>query len=158
LANFNSQAILTLFANLKSQASKSGLFDGKVLGHEPKSAPGTGFSYALWLGPITPVPNLSGLNSTAGRVVVNSRIMTPFLQKSEDQIETDMMRRVLEMIGFYSGEFTVGGLAMFVDLLGAHGVPLEVTQVGYLNMDDAYYRVADLTIPVMIDALWTQVN
>jgi hypothetical protein len=158
LSNFNSQAILTLFAGLKTQAASSGLFDGKVLGHEPRSAPGMGFTYALWLGPVTPVPLASGLNSTTGRVIVSARIYTPFLQKSEDQIETDLMRRVLQMIGFYSGELTLGGTVMEVDLLGSYGVALECGPVGYLDMDGAYYRVADLTIPVIIDALWTQAD
>jgi len=157
VSNFNSQAILSLFANLRTQAKTSGLFR-QVLGHEPRSAPTGGFTYALWLGPITPVPAVSGLNASAGRVTVQARIYTPFLAKSEDEIETDMMRAVLQMVGFYSGEITVAGTVMEIDLLGAYGVPLEVTQVGYLDMDGSYYRVADLTIPVIIDNLWTQVD
>jgi hypothetical protein len=157
LANFDSQAVLTLFAALKTQAEQSGLFD-RVIGHEPRAAPGRGFTYALWLGPVTPVAGLSGLASTAGHVTVNARIYTPFLQKPEDQIETDMMRRILQMIGFYSGDITAGGTVMEIDLLGAHGIPLESGTIGYLDMDSSYYRVADLTIPVIIDALWTQAD
>ena len=45
-----------------------------------------------------------------------------------------------------------------IDLLGAYGLPLEAGNVGYLNMDNSYYRAAELTIPVLIDNLWTQAD
>ena len=155
MANFNAQSILSLFQNLKTQAETSGLFQ-RVLGHEPRSAPGGGFSYALWLGPVTPVPGLGGLTATAGRVEIQARIYVPFLEKSEDQIETDMMRHVLQMIGFYSGEFTAGGTVYAIDLEGMHGAPLESGTVGYIDLGGTILRVAELMIPVLIDNLWTQ--
>ena len=155
MANFSSQAILNLFANLKTQADTSGLFQ-RVLGHEPRSAPGGGFSYALWLGPISPVPGLGGLTATAGRVEFQSRIYVPFLEKSEDQIETDLMRKVLQMIGFYSAEFTAGGTVYAIDLEGMHGAPLEAGTFGYIDLGGTICRVAELSIPVLIDNLWTQ--
>ena len=155
MANFSSQSIINLFANLKTQAETSGLFQ-RVLGHEPRSAPAGGFSYALWLGPITPVPGLGGLTATAGRVEIQARIYVPFLEKSEDQIETDMMRRVLEMIGHYSGAFTVGGTVYAIDLEGMHGAPLEAGNLGYIDLGGTICRVAELSIPVLIDNLWTQ--
>ena len=148
---------MNLFAAMKSQAEQSGLFR-RVLGHEPKGPPGGGLSYALWLGGITPIPRASGLNSTTGRVVIEARIYVPFLEKGEDQTETDLLRAVLQMIGFYSGALTVGETVMEIDLLGMYGVALEGGTVGYLDMGGSYYRVADITIPVIIDALWTQAD
>lgn len=157
MAAFNQQAVMNLWSAMKSQASASGLFD-RVLGHEPKSAPGNRLSYTIWLGPITPVPQASGLNASAGRVVIQGRIQTPFLQSNQDKTETDLAHAVITMIGLYSEEITVGGTVMEIDLLGAYGVALESGNVGYLEQDGTHYRVAELTIPVIIDALWTQAD
>ena len=155
MANFSSQSILNLFANLKTQAETSGLFQ-RVLGHEPRSAPGGGFSYALWIASVTPIPGLGGLAATDGRVEIQARIYVPFLEKSEDQIETDLLRRVLQMIGFYSGEFTASSTIYAIDLQGMHGGPLEAGTFGYIDLGGTICRIAELTIPVLIDNLWTQ--
>ena len=157
MANFTAQAVVNLFAAMKTQAEQSGLFQ-RVIGHEPRSAPGAGYSYCLWLGPVQPVGRVSGLGQTAGRVIINARVLTPLIEKSEDQIETQMLRTILQLIGFYSGSITVGGTVMEIDLLGAYGVPLEAGNVGYMEIGGSHFRVAELTIPVIIDALWTQVN
>jgi len=154
-SGFNQQAILNLKLALKSQASDSGLFR-RVLGHEPKSAPGNGVSFALWLGPITPIPTLSGLNATAGKVIWTARIYVPWIQSDEDQTEVQMMHCVLEMLANYSATFTIGGTVMEVDLLGSYGTALEASTVGYTEIDGTHYRAAELTIPVIIDNLWTQ--
>ena len=43
-----------------------------------------------------------------------------------------------------------------VDLLGQAGVPLSA-RAGYLEMDDgAVYRVVTLTVPVLVNDLWSQ--
>src|SRR5215510_12538832 len=128
---------------MKTHAEQSGLFQ-RVIGHEPRSAPGAGYSYCLWLGPVTPVGRVSGLGATAGRVVINGRILTPLIQKSEDQTETKMLRTILQLVGFYSAAITVGGTVMEIDLLGAYGVPLEAGNVGYMEIDGSHYRVAEL--------------
>jgi hypothetical protein len=157
LANFDSAAILALRQALTTQASASGLFT-RVIGHEPKSPPGNGFSYCIWLGPVTSVGRVSGLGASAGRVEWTARIMTPFLQKSEDEIETDLMRRILQMIGLYSADITIGATVMEIDLLGAYGTGLQTSAIGYLEISGSHYRVAELTIPVIIDNLWTQAD
>lgn len=153
--SFDTAAVLALFAAIKSQAMESGMFD-RVLGHEPKSAPGNRLSCTIWLGAVTPVPAASGLAATTGRVVINARIQTPFLQSNEDQVETNMTRAIVQMIAAYSSDLTVGGTVMEIDLLGAYGVALEASSVGYIEQDGTHYRAAELTIPVIIDALWTQ--
>jgi hypothetical protein len=133
LANFDSAAILALRQALTTQASASGLFT-RVIGR------------------------VSGLGASAGRVEWTARIMTPFLQKSEDEIETDLMRRILQMIGLYSADITIGATVMEIDLLGAYGVALQTSAIGYLEISGSHYRVAELTIPVIIDNLWTQAD
>lgn len=157
---FDSQAVINLFLAMRSQASSSGLFD-RVIGHEPKNAPGNRLSYSIRLGPIAPVPGASGLAATAGRVVIEGRIQVPQSfgdSAAEDKIETAMTHAIVGIIGQYSKSITVGGTVMEIDLLGMYGVPLAASNVGYVEQDGTHYRVADITIPVIIDALWTQVD
>jgi hypothetical protein len=160
-SNFNSQAVINLLLAIRSDVSKLGIVD-QIMGHEPKSAPGATKTFALWMGAISPVPALSGLAATAGRVVLNGRLYFPFLGQAGvsqgDLGETTLMHAVLELIASFSGGITVGGTVLEIDLLGAHGVPLEASPVGYLEQDGTHYRVAELTVPVIIDALWTQVD
>lgn len=156
-SNFNQAAVDALLKAIKTDATKLGVFR-RVIGHEPKSAPGSGVSFAYWLGPVTAARGLGGLNSTGGRVIINGRVYAPFLAKDEDITERDLTHALLELIASYSGGFTVGGTVYAIDLLGMHGVSLETGSVGYIEMDSLHYRAADLTIPVLIDNLWTQVN
>jgi hypothetical protein len=156
-STFSQAAVKALLTAMKTQASESGLFR-KVLSHEPKSSPGNGVTYALWMGPVTPVPNYSGLAATAGRIVMYGRVYVPWIQSDEDTTETQLVHCILEMIAAYSGTITVGGTVNEVDLLGAYGVALESGTVGYIEHDGTHYRAAELTIPVIIDALWTQVD
>jgi hypothetical protein len=61
---------------LTSHAQARGGF-GQVLKHEPLSAPGSGLTYAVWVGDIDPLPAASGLASTSVRVVFNGRLYLP---------------------------------------------------------------------------------
>jgi len=55
----------------------------------------------------------------------------------------------------YIGGFTLGGLVRDVDVNGEFGTPLEAVY-GYVAIDGAMYRVATITIPVIVNDVWTQ--
>jgi hypothetical protein len=57
----------------------------------------------------------------------------------------------------YSGDYTLGGQVVLVDLLGqASDAQLEA-RAGYLRPDDGLvYRALTITIPLVRDDLWTQ--
>jgi hypothetical protein len=78
-----------------------------------------------------------------------------FIQKPEDGIDPNVLSAVSILVGEYSGHFTLGGNAIEVDLLGDQGTPLSF-QAGYVQLQDRLYRVMDITIPVIIDNMWTQ--
>ena len=61
------------------------------------------------------------------------------------------------LIGAYSGDFDFGGEAgvRAVDLLGMTGTPLAAI-AGYIEMDRKMMRVITITLPVVINDLWTQ--
>lgn len=138
---------------LTSHAQALGLFE-RVLSHEPVSAPGSGLTFAVWLGDIGPTQR-SGLNSTSARVTFNGRVYLPADTEPMDDVDIVIGGAAAAVIGEYSGDFTLGGSVRNVDLLG-EGEALRA-RLGYLQMDSTAYRIATLTIPTIINDVWTQV-
>lgn len=142
-------AILTA---VQDHALTTGLFD-QVNGHEPKSPPGNGLTAAIWIARIRPV-NSSGLAATSGVLDVNVRVQTR-LSEPQDAIETHLLAAVNELMIGYSADFTLGGQVREVDLLGMEGIPLAAT-AGYLTQAEVTYRVMTITLPLVINDLWSQ--
>lgn len=151
---FNAEAVNTVFAAAISTVQRLADFE-TVISHEPKSAPVSLPACAVWVQEIVPVPALSGLASTSGRLSLRARIYLPFLGKPEDAIDPRLVTLTSLVFGAYSGGFTFSGEVMEVDLLGAYGESLSAT-AGYINHDDRMFRVMEIKVPVIIDDLWTQ--
>ncbi|MFD5631586.1 MULTISPECIES: hypothetical protein [Streptomycetaceae] len=137
-----------------SHAQALGLF-GQVLGHEPVSAPGPGLFYALWVARISPLSAASGLRESTGRLELTGRVLTLADSEPQDDVDVAVAGAVDALLGAYSADFTLGGTVRNVDLLGAHGTPLSA-QFGFSRFDSATYRVATLTVPLIINDAWTQ--
>ncbi len=151
---FDAAAVVALRDQIVSHAMTLGVFD-KVAQHEPKNAPGNGLFCAIWADTIEPLPDASGLAATSGRVAFHVRIMGNMLQEPQDDIDGLMLTAATTLIGEYSGHFTLGGTVRDVDLLGAHGEALK-GQAGYLDIDKKLYRIMVVTLPIIINDLWTQ--
>ena len=143
-----------IVAALVSHAAALGKFE-RVNAHEPKNAPGSGLSAAVWAQSIGPQPMASGLQRTTIRVVFNVRIYQSFLSQPEDAIDPNMMRAVSALMDAYSGDFTLGGLVRNVDLLGMQGIPLSA-QAGYVNQDGKLFRVYTITVPAIVNDQFEQ--
>ena len=147
-----------LFDAVESHALASGLFDA-VNTNEPKAAPGSGLTCAIWMQNIAPAGGGSGLASTSVRVELSVRLYTSFLAQPEDMIDPTLTAACLALMEDYSGDFELGGITSesvrSIDLLGQFGVSLSA-EAGYLNQDGAIYRVITITVPVVINDLWTQ--
>lgn len=143
-----------IFDAVQSHALASGLFT-RVNTHEPKNAPGSGVTCALWVDAIAPVAGASGLASTSGRVTMKVRIYTSMLAEPQDQIDPEILRVVDTLLGLYSGDFELGGRVRNVDLLGHSGIPL-MAQAGYINQDGRLMRVMDITLPLIVNDIWAQ--
>ena len=144
----------TIFAQITSHAKLLGKFVN-VTSHEPKSAPGNGLTCAIWLRGITPVPEGSGLTQTSARVEFSIRIYQNFLAQPEDGIDKKLLDAASILMNEYSGDFELGGNVWFVDLLGTYGAPLAA-EAGYLDQDGKKYRVLVITLPVIVDNVWTR--
>jgi hypothetical protein len=148
--------VIAIINSVVSYASSSGYFDN-VQSHEPKSMPGTGLMFAVFLDDdaVTPIGEASGLASTTVRIELTGRIYKPFLSAVEDLIDPNLAEATDALMTALSGDFDLGSNARNVDLLGAHGTPLQA-RAGYQTIDRTVYRVIDITIPVIVNDAWTQ--
>lgn len=151
---FDQEAVLQLFSDVVSVPLSLGLFD-QVNQNEPKSAPGNGLTCAIWIQDIRPVGRASGLNSTSGVITFSERLYTSFVSSDSGQIDPNMLTACTTLLGAYTGEFTLEGDARAIDLLGMYGAPMSAT-AGYLDQDGKMYRIMTVTLPVIINDLWTQ--
>lgn len=143
-----------VYAAAADHAAASGLFD-RVIGHEPKSAPGRGLTAAFWLADLRPVPAESGLALTTYRLVLNVRIYNPMLQEPQDGIDLAILTAASALLVAYNGDFTLGGLVKDVDILGRAGEPLA-GRAGYIEQDQKWYRAMVLTLPLILNDLAEQ--
>ena len=152
--SFDDAAVRTLFDQVVSHAASLGIFE-RVNSHEPKNAPGSGLSCSVWAGPIGPIARASGLASTSGRVVFNIRVYSSMLAEPQDDIDREILTATSVLMGAYSGDFTLGGNARAIDLLGMYGTPLSADP-GYINHDGKLFRVMEITLPVIVNDMWSQ--
>jgi hypothetical protein len=141
-------------SQLTSHAQGLGIFD-QVLGHEPVSPPGSGLTYAIWLGTLAPSAQNSGLSSTSARLAVNGRIYLPADTEPMNDVDLQLINAADLLIGAYTGDFELGGNVRNLDLLGANGVPLQA-EFRYLQLGSTTYRTANLNLPMIVNDVWTQ--
>lgn len=138
-----------------SQAATLGYFD-MVNAHEPKSAPGSGLTLAVWVQRTDPVGQASGLNAVTVRLEFNVRIFQNMIAEPQDAIDPNMMAAADALMSAYCSHFTLGGLVRNVDIKGAHGAGLGL-EAGYIEQDKKMYRVMTITLPLIVNDLWTEV-
>lgn len=151
---FDAAAVRALFAQLESHAQTLGLFQ-KVNGHEPKNAPGNGMSCAIWISDIEPLAAASGLAATSGRVGFTARVYLGADQEPLSGVDPEVTGAACQLMAAYSGDFDLGGLVRDVDLLGQHGAALSA-RAAYLEQDGRFFRVMEVTLPLIINDLWPQ--
>lgn len=157
LPSANENWIDPIFDAIVSDIQASGYFS-KVNQHEPKRKPLTpGLTAAVWLQTMVPLAGASGLNSTSAMLVFTARFYSNMLKEPQDGIDPNLMRATSNVMRRYHDNFDFGlhPTVRNVDLLGEFGQPLAA-QAGYVEIDGTMFRVMDLTIPVVINDVWTQ--
>jgi hypothetical protein len=139
-----------LFHAVESHAMTLGIFPGGVNIHE-SAAPPEKPACSFWLGPGAPYQQGSGLASTAARVTILARIFSSRMQRPLDGIDPAVLNSTFTLVGEYNASFTLGGLIRNVDVMSVRWTP------GYLEYAGGQgWRVVEVTLPVIINDLWTQ--
>lgn len=155
---FDEAAVQNLFDLVQSKALATGYFQS-VNTAEPKSAPSSDLTCAIWIDSIRPLTS-SGLNSTTGLVTFNARIYQNMLMEPQDAIDPQVAKATTVLLGVYSQDFelidpqTTQSTVREVDLLGAFSSGL-MAQAGYLNVGGQMNRIMTITIPVVVNDCWT---
>lgn len=149
-----SLAINTIVDKIVSHAAALGLFD-RVNAYEPKSVPGSGITCAVWVDSLGPARATSGLASTTTRLSFRVRLYTSMLSEPQDMIDPNLVAAVDTLCAAYSGDFTLGGVVRNVDLLGEVSDGLGA-QAGYIEQDKRLMRIFDITLPLIVNDIWTQ--
>lgn len=145
-----------LMAGITDPLLSSGAFD-RVNIVEPKTAPGSGLTAAVWLTWLGPDPGDSGLAVTSALVVFTARFYTSMISEPQDLIDPAMLNVTAKIVEIYSAGFTLGGAVMDVDLLGSRGHGQLAATAGYINQDGKLMRVMDINIPIIVADAWPQI-
>jgi hypothetical protein len=151
---FDKAAVKALFSQVTSHAQSLGVFPGGVNGHAPESPPGPAAAYSTWLSDIKPVPQASGQDGITGRVEFTGHIFIRSRSRPLDEVDPEAMLLAVDLIAAYSGDFTLGGSVMEVDLLGAYGAPVGA-QAAWADFQGTPFRVMETTLPLIVDNLWS---
>lgn len=144
-----------LFNKLKSHAQAMGIFEA-VTTHEPKTAPGSGHSYSLWLDKVAPATGISGLASTAGLFTFMARIYQNMLKEPQDDIDIEMLTAFDKLTTRLFADLTLDSTVMVIDIRGIAGTSYG-GRAAYVPQDGRLYRCFDITIPVIVDDVWPEI-
>lgn len=149
----NSDAVLDA---TESALAKLGVYE-RVNMHEPKNAPGNGVTASVWVDDITPIAKRSGLAATSALLVLTIRCQTSMQTDPQDGIDRQLVKAVDTTLNAFTGDFDLGDTVAEIDLLGAYGRPMGA-RAGYMQQGDTTYRVIVITLPLVLNDVWTQVE
>jgi hypothetical protein len=147
---FAAADVNALFAGLVSHALKLGIF-ARVNQHDPENVPGPKLSCSITLATIEADPAASGLAAVSGKITFMVRIWSPMVAKPLDTIDPAVLSALSTLLGEYSGNFTLAGTVRDIDLMALRA------QTGYLDQDGKQFRVAEITLPIVVNDLWGEV-
>lgn len=144
----------TIRGRIASHAAATGQFDRVGL-HEPKNAPGNGITAAVWRQRAAAIAEQSGLTHASARVQFTGRIYSNMLAQPQDEIDPNQDDAADAWFERLVGDLALGGNdnVRNIDVLGETGEPLDLN-AGYLEIDRKYFRVVDITIPVIVNDCW----
>ena len=141
---FNIKATLQ---TLQSKLVANGYFKGGALIGEPKSPPGERFTGAVFMSHVDTWLTLATLCAVH---VVQLRVDDNMLSEPAEDVELEMSVVIDKIMGDVAGEFDLGATISYVDFGGIHGTPLSA-RWGYVDVGGTLYRVADITIPLVVN-------
>lgn len=149
--SFNAAASSAIFAALESHAQKLGIF-ARINTHEPENAPGNRLSCSIILGGIAAEPAASGLGMVSGRVTFVVHLWSSMMTRPLDGVDPAVLGAVGVLLNEYSGAFSLGGAGgtRNIDLMRLNA------QAGYLLQEGKEFRTVQITVPIIVNDLWTE--
>jgi len=138
--------ITSTLRSLENKLLTNGYFTHVQIG-EPKSPPGQRFTGALFMNAVNTWGTLSTLCAV---YIVTLRIYDNMTQEPQEDVEIEMAILVDQIMDDIAGEFDLGATIQAVDMLGMKGTPLGV-KWGYVDVSGTMYRIADITIPLIVN-------
>ncbi|MEY9876645.1 hypothetical protein ABH931_006155 [Streptacidiphilus sp. MAP12-33] len=150
-----SLSIDSITSALSDAALVLGAFDA-VNSHEAKNPPGTGTTCEIVFSGFELLANRSGLDVVSFKLTYKVRIRTTWAQQPTDGIDPALLKACDALLASYIGGFTLEGNSNAIDLLGmAGGTPISA-QSGYIDQGGVMYRIVEITLPLIVDDLWTE--
>lgn len=153
-----------ILAMVRSIPKRLAIFE-TVDGHEPKSAPETkGLHCFSWAGPVKTAASASSIASAAVVAYFNVRMQINALnpQGGMNNMDKLLLRATGKLFNAYIGHFRLtdhndNKLVRMVDIMGAYGPGLNM-QPGYLNADGTIFRVGVITLPLVLNDEYDEVE
>lgn len=140
---------------LVTHAQATGLFE-RILGHETANAPGNGLTCDFVIAGLDPVAS-SGLAATSVRVTAMARVYLPAAQRPYDGMDPRVLDAGSGLFTSFIGDLDLGGAVSWVDVRGMYGVSLGGRQ-GWVRLGDGQYRAITLTIPLIVNDVYTEAS
>ena len=126
----------------------SGFLRDVMIG-EPKSPPsGDQLTASVFLNSIS-VAEVT-LGTTIESHVLTLRIFRNMLAEPTETMEKEFAKAVSSILSDIIGEFDLGGSVRSIDVAGIYGPSIAVSY-GYLDLGGTMFRIADITLPVIVD-------
>ena len=129
----------------------SGHFQQAQIGERKQPSPAQ-LSADVWMTRASVVGTT--LTTTIELHVLNIRIYRDAMAEPPADIETDLGAAASNVISDLLGEFDLGATIRNIDAAGQYGTPVSV-EWGHVDIGGRMHRVADITLPLIVDAAHT---
>jgi len=134
---------------VESYLLASGYFGSQAQIGEPKSPPGEGLTATVFMDRAG-VAELTLGGKTIEQHVVTLRIYLNMLAEPQEDVELTLAKVVQEVISDLLGDYDLGATIRNVDAAGQYGTSVG-TAWGYVDVGGVMFRIADVTLPLVVD-------
>jgi len=145
MADFTIKRSLTW---IQSHFLASGYFRGVVIGH-PWTPPTEKITVAIFMESQS-ILNLTVGGATQELHVVTARIFRPALSEPIADVESDIAEAVSLVQADLLADTTLGSTVMTIDPAGMSGTGMS-TAFGHVEIGGTNFRIADITIPLLVN-------
>ena len=116
---------------------------------EPKSPPnGDQLTASVFLRSIN-VAEVT-LGTTIESHVLMLRVFRNMLAEPTESMEKEFAKAISSILSDIIGEFDLGGSIRSIDIAGMYGASVSVNY-GYMDLGGTMFRIADITLPLIVD-------